>query len=330
MNQLAIELKDGFLFRCFFAEVEENIACIPLYYNKSLPPKLIYIEVGVLIDNIKQILPKGVDKELKFRTEILFAFWDLIALDYTIDDYSLDFEAYVALLSFLDISILNAMGFNVNLKMLIERNKIMLRLISHKYSIPMADYFFIGGRKTNFSLVFSNFPIIVTENLILRPFTTEDTNDLFHILNDEDYVEEFNPLGGEISWTEAYHNILQFQQNFLQEKSIAWAITKKATGEIIGVRDLFFDSPREPVVTQGFFFYEHRNRGYNQEVLATIIKFLQKVNSPYLMLNCKNSNAVVIHIANKLKFIDMTSAKSNEQERKQFCFVLSDVQTEAI
>lgn len=161
----------------------------------------------------------------------------------------------------------------------------------------------------NYDKVFSKFPELETKHLKLKAFSKFDFVAYYNMCQDPDYMREFIPEGMEVSPTDALNTITQkYTQSFLSKQDITWAIILKGSRErIIGLRDLFIDSPTAPVVTQGFISKEYRNCGYNQEVLNAVIDFLKSADAETLVFNCSADNDVVIHIAEKLGFKDIST-----------------------
>jgi RimJ/RimL family protein N-acetyltransferase len=177
----------------------------------------------------------------------------------------------------------------------------------------------------DFDKVFSKFPNLETDSLKLQQFSEFDVMAYYKMCQDPDYVREFIPEGMQVSQMDAINTITKkYPQGFRDRQDLTWAVILKGPMErIIGLRDLFIDSPYEPVVTQGFISKEHRNRGYNQEVLLAVKEFLKSVGADNLLFNCSADNQPVLHIANKLQFDDITPFQmSMISTRKKFQLTL--------
>jgi ribosomal-protein-alanine N-acetyltransferase len=161
---------------------------------------------------------------------------------------------------------------------------------------------------TNYNYIFNQFPRLETERLVLREFQESDVRNFYNMCLHEDYIEEFCSEGTYISLEDAYNSITwKYKQSFNSKEDLTWAIVLKESGELIGSRDLFVDSPIAPIITQGYIAPNHRNKGYNQEVLACIISFLKQANAEELVINCSVNNQPVLHIAEKLGFDDIST-----------------------
>ena len=155
----------------------------------------------------------------------------------------------------------------------------------------------------DYNRIFSRFPELETKNLKLRQFTAFDIWAYKDICHDLDFMNVFTK-GRKASDQEIINIITtKYPQTFNDKKDITWAIVLKGAEEkIIGLRDVFIDSPYKPVETQGFISKQYRNKGYHQEVLLEVIKFLRKANAEELVINCNKNNEQVKHIAKKLNF----------------------------
>jgi len=164
----------------------------------------------------------------------------------------------------------------------------------------------------DYDKIFSKFPVIETKNLILDQFTENDILSYYQMCQHPDYIMEFIPEGLILSFQDAIGTITQkYPQSFKARQDLTWVIVLKGSNPcIIGLRDLFIDSPYEPAVTQGFITVGHRNKGYNQEILKAVISFLKNANVEQLVFNCNANNEAVKHIAKKMKFQDITSIQS--------------------
>jgi len=177
----------------------------------------------------------------------------------------------------------------------------------------------------DYNKVFSKFPDLETENLKLEQFSEFDVMAYYKMCQDPDYVREFIPQGMQVSQMDAINTITKkYPQSFKDRQDLTWAVILKEPMErIIGIRDLFIDTPYDPVVTQGFISREYRNKGYNQEVLLAVIKFLKSVGADHILFNCNSDNEPVLHIANKLQFDDITPFQmSMMSTRKKFQLTL--------
>lgn len=161
---------------------------------------------------------------------------------------------------------------------------------------------------TNYNFIFNHFPTIETDRLVLREFQKSDVTNFYEMCLSTDYIDEFCFEGTYMSLEDAYNSIeWKYKQSFNNKEDLTWAIILKDTGELIGARDLFVDSPTSPIITQGYIAPNHRNEGYNQEVLRGVISFLKKADAQELIINCSVNNEPVLHIAEKLGFDDIST-----------------------
>ncbi len=161
---------------------------------------------------------------------------------------------------------------------------------------------------TNYNTIFNSFPTFETPNLLLRELNIRDVEELFYISNQVDYMKEFFPPDMVMTKQNAFDSItIKYPEDFQNKMGFSWAIVLKRNMNVIGIRDVFIDSPHDPVVTQGYIKTDYRNYGYNQEVLLKLIEFLKFAESKQLDFNCSIFNNTVIHIAEKLGFTDIST-----------------------
>ena len=175
--------------------------------------------------------------------------------------------------------------------------------------------------------LFDGFPTIETERLLITYFKKGDKLVYQELINEDDIAREFN---GSISLQDA-ENLLcySFPKAYLECKYITWAIRLKETGEIVGLRDLYVDSPNSPIITQGFIGKKYRNNGFHQECLKACIEFVSKAGFNEIVANCSFSNATAQHILEKLNFrltdkIDNTTMPWTHQNRLKYKLKLND------
>ena len=177
---------------------------------------------------------------------------------------------------------------------------------------------------TNYNMIFRQFPEIETERLKLRAFQESDILDYYKMCLAEDYIELFCHNGTYVSEMDAYNTIMfKYPQSFDEQLDLTWAITLKENGILIGIRDLFIDSPTSPIETQGYIKAEHRNKGYNQEIINAIITFLRKTDADSLEFSCYSSNHPVIYIADKLDFTEITPFQMKMRGKNKYSFNLN-------
>ncbi|MFU1792829.1 GNAT family N-acetyltransferase [Paenibacillus azoreducens] len=117
------------------------------------------------------------------------------------------------------------------------------------------------------------FPIIVTERLILREVATGDAHDMFKYLSDEDVVKHIGlapfqtikDAWDEINW---YNSIIE------EGTGIRWGITLKDVGEIIGSCGFLNMVTKHHRAEVGFeLSKDYWGKGIASEALEAVIKF---------------------------------------------------------
>ena len=77
------------------------------------------------------------------------------------------------------------------------------------------------------------FPILKTDNLILRQLSVADIGTIFEIFSD-DQVTQYYDLETFTNFEQAEKLIAHFQTRYEQREGIRWAITRRMNGEMIG------------------------------------------------------------------------------------------------
>jgi [ribosomal protein S5]-alanine N-acetyltransferase len=77
------------------------------------------------------------------------------------------------------------------------------------------------------------FPILKTDDLILRQLSSSDSGTIFEIFSD-DQVTQYYDLETFTNFEQAEKLIAHFQTRYEQREGIRWAITRRSDGEMIG------------------------------------------------------------------------------------------------
>jgi [ribosomal protein S5]-alanine N-acetyltransferase len=77
------------------------------------------------------------------------------------------------------------------------------------------------------------FPILKTDDLILRQLASTDSGTIFEIFSD-DQVTQYYDLETFTNFEQAEKLIAHFQVRYEQREGIRWAITRRTDGEMIG------------------------------------------------------------------------------------------------
>lgn len=169
---------------------------------------------------------------------------------------------------------------------------------SSQVFVPLGEANYSSDKR--YRRFYSGFPEIETERLVLTKFNCDDGPLYQSLINQHDVAGEFK---GPIS-TEMADNLCRYSlpKAYYDQDYITWAIKEKKTGSIIGMRDLYTDSPSSPVTTQGFISQSHRENGYHQEGLKAAIDFTKESGFSSLLVNCSRDNETIKHILDKFKF----------------------------
>jgi ribosomal-protein-alanine N-acetyltransferase len=154
----------------------------------------------------------------------------------------------------------------------------------------------------NISKLFSKFPTLQTERLILRQVNENDLSELHELNNDPDVIKNINE-GAHFTPSESFNNIVNFfPRLFNNEECITWGIALKENNELIGIRRCYVDSSNEPVTIQGQIRRKYRNKNYTFEAYIEIIKFLRIAEVKGIKANTTKDNLPAINLLKKLGF----------------------------
>jgi ribosomal-protein-alanine N-acetyltransferase len=122
-------------------------------------------------------------------------------------------------------------------------------------------------------LVFSPFPFLKTEQLILRQLTINDANDILKLRSDKK-VNEFIDRPKTIDLTSARKFIEKIDKGIKENEWIYWAISLKGNDTLIGTICFWNIVPEKDMAETGYeLFPEFQGKGLMQEAFAQIIDF---------------------------------------------------------
>lgn len=120
-----------------------------------------------------------------------------------------------------------------------------------------------------------NFPVLETERLILRDFTESDYIDLFEIYSDEDITVHCGIFSFE-NLQQSKDLIQLYRSNYMEGKTIRWAIQHKETKKVIGSFGYHGWIKNHYKAEIGYQLNkEYWHKGYAVEALKEIIKYGQ-------------------------------------------------------
>jgi RimJ/RimL family protein N-acetyltransferase len=106
---------------------------------------------------------------------------------------------------------------------------------------------------------------ILTERLLLRPFTLDDAASAHAWLSDEEVMRHI-PGGRDHSLEQTQNRIRRYLQHGGEHGFTKWLVTDRTTGELMGDGGLY-TLPNDPRVELGFrFARQHWGQGYASEM----------------------------------------------------------------
>lgn len=115
------------------------------------------------------------------------------------------------------------------------------------------------------------FPTIETFHLILRPWTLEDANELFHILQEPDILKYFPPTVFTMEKTQKYIN---HQLKHWQERGYGhWAVTLKDDSHVIGWNGLEYLPETSEIEVAYLLSHQVWGRGFATEAALAAVHY---------------------------------------------------------
>jgi len=153
--------------------------------------------------------------------------------------------------------------------------------------------------------IFSKFPVIQTQQLILRKLVISDIDELYELYNAEEtqrYQTRYN-----YSRQSLINYILSQEEAFSNKEKIMWAIERVSDRAFIGVRIIYCDDPSGFIEVQGDTKKKFWRHGLTKEAYIGILSFLQqhKINGAYVKIQQQNINA--IKLVESLNFTPINS-----------------------
>lgn len=126
---------------------------------------------------------------------------------------------------------------------------------------------------------FSNFPILTTENLILREVEEKDVDEVFFLRSDKEMMKYIpRPLAK--TKKDALERIEMFRKHKEDEEGVHWAITQKGNDQMIGVISIFKIDKENLRAEIGYILHlAYQGKGIISEALQKIIEFgFERIN----------------------------------------------------
>jgi [ribosomal protein S5]-alanine N-acetyltransferase len=160
--------------------------------------------------------------------------------------------------------------------------------------------------------VFDQFPVIVTERLVLREITRDDIDRVFKIYSDQEVVKY---LGKDVykSIDEAEYYVTRERKAFEEKKGIRWAISLKNDNSLIGCIGYWRILKEHFRAEVGYHLSpEFWRKGIMTEAFSTLIKFaFHEMNLHSIEANIDPDNYPSERLLKKLGFKQEALFKEN-------------------
>lgn len=157
------------------------------------------------------------------------------------------------------------------------------------------------------SVVFKNFPVLQTANLVLRKLHSDDVDALFKLYSDPSVSSSRERPPFEII-EEASILLKQIKDRYRSTTAIRWGIEHRETGEIIGTIGI---RSSVPVAAHGEvdvhfeLVEESRGKGYMAEALSSVVNFsLDVIQVHKLSAEFFSDNEGIPHLLDKYMFVE--------------------------
>jgi ribosomal-protein-alanine N-acetyltransferase len=151
--------------------------------------------------------------------------------------------------------------------------------------------------------IFSSFPKIITERLVLREITVRDAECIYKLLSNPEVIK-YDTFELFTDIKQAEDLIECFSEGFRKKTAIFWGICLKNQSEVIGFCKCEIEIPK----IRADFGYdlrpEHWNKGIMTEALDAVIDFtFNKANVNRIEASVSNENNGSIRVLEKLGFV---------------------------
>jgi len=152
-------------------------------------------------------------------------------------------------------------------------------------------------------LNFKDFPLLITERLILRNIEKTDVV-LIHKLHSDPIVNAFVGRDNSSSLKKAEEYIIKMQNLIAKNECIYWVITEKGNNNLIGSVCLWnFDIENEIVEIGYEMLSEFQGKGIMTEAIKKIIEYaFQKIKAKIITAFPSSDNINSVSILKKLNF----------------------------
>lgn len=165
---------------------------------------------------------------------------------------------------------------------------------------------------------FNPFPMIETENLLLRKMIQEDGYDIFKMRNDR-RMHEYTDTKPDEDIVETKEYIEKMLNGILENKWIIWVIEHKASNKVIGSISIWNIDKEQGTAELGYgIIPDYQGKGLMKEALLNVVSYgfnVMKLKSldAYTYENNISSNKLLEKC--KFKMIDKIDEQGNFKDR---------------
>jgi RimJ/RimL family protein N-acetyltransferase len=143
-----------------------------------------------------------------------------------------------------------------------------------------------------------SFPL-VTEHLILKPFSLEDNESYFTLVNDEDYIKY---LGCPLTLSQANKQLSRTIHEYQTKQGIGvFMACENSSNSLVGLCGLMEDSSGEGLGIIYFVLPQFRRKGYATEMVEKLIDLnFNLLNHEILLARVSPENTNSIYLLEKL------------------------------
>ena len=156
-----------------------------------------------------------------------------------------------------------------------------------------------------FEMIFGMFPVLESNNLILKKIEKEDVKEVFAIYNN-DKVFEFCGILPKHNIDTVGNMIGHFERDYYKKSRIKWGIfSKNESNRLVGIIEAMNFEQKVNMVTIGYFLAEeHWGQGIASEAVSIVIKFLfEKANINRIQAEVMPANEPSKRVLLKNEFI---------------------------
>jgi ribosomal-protein-alanine N-acetyltransferase len=160
-----------------------------------------------------------------------------------------------------------------------------------------------GNYRSMSSEIFSSFPEIITERLVLREITEKDAESIYKLLSNPEVIK-YDTFELFTDIKQAEDLIECFNEEFRKKRAIFWGISLKNESEIIGFCKCEIEIPKIRADFGYDLRLEYWNRGIMTEALGAVIDFtFKKAGVNRIEASVSNENNASIRVLEKLGFV---------------------------